>query len=130
MREAQDATTLMRTRYSAFAAGEIDYLFRTLHPEHDDLAIPESELRESLRRSTRDHKYMGLTILDAAKPDAQGLAHVLFLAKVFENGRNISFVELSAFAHDGTGWRYLSGTSRPAPRQPSEVIALRIANFA
>ncbi len=128
--EAPDAESLMRSRYSAFAVGDIDYLVRTLHADHDDLTMPEADLRESLRRSARSHKYMELTILDREAPDAQGISHVLFMAKVFENGRNLSFVELSTFAHDGVGWRYLSGTSRPAPPKPSDLQTMRIASFA
>ena len=130
LREAPNAEALMRSRYSAFATSDVDYLFRTLHPDHEDLNVPEAELRESLRRSARSHKYMGLTILDHQPPDAQGIAHVLFLAKVFENGKNVSFIELSTFAHDGVGWRYLSGTSRPAPKQSADLGAMKIDTFA
>ena len=45
------------------------------------------------------------TILDAKDE------RVLFLAGVFEKGRDRSFVELSTFARaaEGGGWRYLSG---------------------
>jgi SEC-C motif-containing protein len=130
VREAADAETLMRSRYSAFAAGEIDYLVRTLHPDHDDRELSDDALREVLRRSARTHKYMGLTILDTEPADAQGIARVLFFAKVFEQGANRSFGELSSFAHDGTGWRYLSGTARPAPKSPGDMATMRIGNFA
>ncbi len=130
LHEAPDAEALMRSRYSAFAVADVDYLVRTLHPDHDDLTMTDADLRASLRRSTRSHKYMGLTILDRQAPDAQGLAHVLFLAKVFENGKNLSFVELSSFAHDGVGWRYLSGTSRPVPKPPLDLSAMTIDAFA
>jgi len=37
--------------------------------------------------------------------DGEGIARVLFLARIFEKGREGSFVELSEFAHDGVGWR-------------------------
>src|SRR5687767_14362836 len=81
-REPPNAEALMRSRYSAFAVGEADYLLRTLHPDHDDRARADADLREELRRSARTHKYMGLTILDTAPPDEQGIARVLFCAKV------------------------------------------------
>lgn len=32
VREAETAVELMRSRYAAFATGEVDYLFRTWHP--------------------------------------------------------------------------------------------------
>ena len=56
-------------------------------------------------------------------------ARVLFHATVFEKGRDRSFVELSTFAHDGTGWRYLSGEAR-APGAPVELAALTIDTFS
>jgi len=52
----------------------------------------------------------------APNPNEQGLARVLFYARVFEKGRNRSFVELSDFLHDGTGWRYLQGQQAAASR--------------
>ena len=64
---------------------------------------------------------MGLRILDAK------MERVLFLARVFHRGRDVSFVELSDFARAEGGWRYLAGTAMPA----SDVDAdrLTIATF-
>jgi SEC-C motif-containing protein len=96
----------MRSRFAAFAVGDAEYLWRTLHAEHEDRAHAKAEALVSLKSAARALKYMRLTILDAK--DEQ----VLFLAAVFEKGSDRSFVELSTFAHDGTGWRYLAGESR------------------
>ncbi len=98
----------MRSRFAAFANGDGDYLWRTLHPEHEDRAVPKDEWARSLRSATRTLRYMRLRVLDAKG------SHVLFLASVFEKGHDRSFVERSTFAHDGTGWRYLSGETRDA----------------
>jgi SEC-C motif-containing protein len=101
----------MRSRFAAFARADAAYLWRTLHPDHEDRARAErtqterQALRE-LRDGARAHRYMRLTVLDA-RGDL-----VLFLAGVFRKGRDVSFVELSRFAHDGVGWRYLSGEGR------------------
>jgi SEC-C motif-containing protein len=108
-REAPDATALMRSRYAAFATKEIEYLWRTLDPEHDDRARPKDEVLRELRAACATHKYMGLRIVDAAPADVAGIARVLFAARVFERGKDRSFVELSEFRHDGAGWRYLRG---------------------
>ena len=40
--EPPDATSLMRSRYAAFVRGEHRYLFRTLHPEHEDHTLYSS----------------------------------------------------------------------------------------
>ena len=49
----------MRSRYSAFARGEIDYLLAT-HPEP---AVPAKQRRRSLERSCRQTRWLGLTVL-------------------------------------------------------------------
>lgn len=101
----------MRSRFAAFAVGDAEYLWRTLHPDHEDRANPKTEALASLRGASRALKYMRLTILDAKDE------HVLFLAAVFQKGKDRSFVELSTFARDGTGWRYLAGEPRRARRE-------------
>jgi SEC-C motif-containing protein len=111
----------MRSRFAAFAMGDVDYLWRTLHPDHEDRALAKDDVLRSLKAS-RSLKYMRLTILEAR--DAQ----VLFLAAVFEKGKDRSFVELSTFADAGAGWRYLSGESRDA-RELAEGAALTIESF-
>ena len=107
----------MRSRYSAFALREVEYLWRTLHPGHPDRARPKEEVLRELRAVAGSHRYPGLRVLDSRPPDETGTARVLFHARVFERGKDRSFVERSEFRHDGTGWRYLRGE----PRTPSEL---------
>ncbi|MCC6521872.1 MAG: SEC-C domain-containing protein [Polyangiaceae bacterium] len=128
-REAPDAETLMRSRYAAFARKEVDYLWRTLHPDHEDRAEDERTVKDALREACARHKYMGLRILDRRAPDEAGVARVLFLARVFEQGHERSFVELSEFAHDGAGWRYLRGRLVPVGVVAGDPEALTIATF-
>ncbi len=128
--EAPDAEALMRSRYSGFALKEVEYLWRTLHPEHPDRARPKEELLRELRAVASTHKYPGLRVLDRSlPPDTTGTAEVLFHARVFEKGKELSFVERSQFRHDGTGWRYLSGTGLPLNALPGPPESLTLANF-
>ena len=53
-RRATTAEQLMRSRYSAFARGEVDYLLQT----HD-----QSESRLALRQACRQTQWLGLSIL-------------------------------------------------------------------
>jgi SEC-C motif-containing protein len=110
-REAPDPVALMRSRYAAFALGEAEYLVRTLHGEHPDRALPRADLVRSLRGAKERLRYPSLAILDQRR--GQGTGEVLFAAGIVEHGRDCSFVELSDFAHDGAGWRYLSGILLP-----------------
>ncbi|HEX8434907.1 YchJ family protein [Archangium sp.] len=128
--EAPDAEALMRSRYSAFALGEVEYLWRTLHPEHPDRARPKDELLRELRAVARGHKYPRLHVLDRWQPpDTTGTALVLFHARVFETGKDRSFVERSEFRHDGTGWRYLAGEGLAPSALPVPPESLTLANF-
>jgi SEC-C motif-containing protein len=99
----------MRSRYAAFALKEVDYLWRTLHVDHPDRARPAEDVLRELRDACSANRYMGLRILETEEPDAKGLAHVMFAARVFRKGHDLSFVERSEFLRDREGWRYLRG---------------------
>jgi SEC-C motif domain protein len=127
--EPPDAEALMRSRYSAFALREVAYLWKTLHPEHPYRARPEADMLRELRTSAQSRQFPALVVLDRRPPDAQGVAQVLFFAKVFERGKDRSFVERSDFRHDGTGWRYHSGVLRQPGELPCAPEQLTLATF-
>jgi SEC-C motif-containing protein len=110
-REAPDPVALMRSRYAAFTRGEAEYLIRTLAAAHSDLGAPRAELVRSLRGAKDRLRYKSLTILDERRSGRTG--EVLFCARITEGAADVSFVELSDFEHDGTGWRYASGILVP-----------------
>lgn len=117
----------MRSRFSAFALGEHTYLFRTLHPDHDDHAAGQAALVAQLARNAKRTRYDVLRILDRDGPDADGIARVLFHVTMRSGGNDASFAELSSFAHDGTGWRYVAGVSRAC--RGERAAGLTIATF-
>jgi SEC-C motif-containing protein len=127
-REAPDPVSLMRSRYAAFALGEAEYLWKTLHADHPDRAEPKERALRSLRGAKDRLKYMGLTILDSRRKGMSG--EVLFCARIFERGQDRSFVELSEFAHDGIGWRYLAGSLVPLAQLGRAIEGLGIDEFA
>ena len=127
-REAPDPVSLMRSRFTAFALENVEHLLRTLAPDHPARARPAAEVLRDLRRAARAFDYRSLTILDHEGPDGSGRAQVLFLAGLFDRGKDRSFVERSQFVHDGQGFRYLSGDLRAAS-EIAEVRALRLATF-
>lgn len=122
-REAPNPKTLMRSRYAAYANKLAPYIYRTLHAEHDDRQRPEPDVMREIRDAVSTLRFMHLDVLDHEEPNEQGLARVLFHARVFEKGQNRSFVELSDFLHDGTGWRYVRGRQAAASRikSPEEL---------
>ncbi len=119
----------MRSRYSAFALREVDYLWKTLHPEHPDRSRPREDWVRELRGRASALKYPRLHVLDRRLAPPEATAEVLFYARVFESGKDRSFVERSEFRHDGTGWRYLRGDSRAPSGLPSPPESLTLATF-
>lgn len=117
----------MRSRYAAFVHGVHTYLYRTLHPDHDDHAAGPRALAAQLARNAKRTRYERLAILDRDGPDADGVARVLFHVTMRLDGKAASFAELSSFAHDGVGWRYVGGTTRAMPAQ--RATGLDIARF-
>lgn len=108
--EPPDPTSLARARYSAFALGKIEFLHRTLDDDHPDrVKYTEGHILVALRVASSSLKYMGLELRDAGDADDDGIARVLYRARIFRKGADVSFVELAEFRHDRTGWRYLSG---------------------
>ena len=98
----------MRSRYSAYALSEVDYLIAT-HP--DDSTAP-AERRRELRASCRQTRWHGLTVLFAEAgclDDLEGT--VLFEAVFSSSGERHTLKEHSLFRRrDGavTGdWLYV-----------------------
>lgn len=107
--EAPTPEALMRSRYAGFALRAVEYLARTLHPDHPDRAASPEALRRALRAACDKYRYPGLTVIDHAGDQ------VLFHARVFESGSDRSFVERSDFAREGAAWRYRAGVLVPWP---------------
>ncbi len=109
---APTCEALMRSRYAAFARKQVDYLLATSHP---DLIASHGGLdafRRDLRRSCEEHRYPGLTVVEHHQEG--DLGQVLFRARVFRKGADVSFSENSDFVREGGRWLYLSGQA-PEP---------------
>jgi SEC-C motif-containing protein len=88
----------MRSRYSAFVVGEVDYLFRTWHPKTrpDDLTLPA------------DRTWTGLVVLateDGEVGDDAG--EVEFEAHYLSGGRAGVQHEVSRFERRRGAWVYV-----------------------
>lgn len=101
--QARSAEELMRSRYSAFACGDADYLFRTWHP------------RTRPANVTIDPgiAWIGLEVIDtvAGKPD-DDLGEVEFVALFESGGRRGRLHERSRFQRRAGRWFYVDGLIR------------------
>lgn len=103
-RPAETPEALMRSRYSAFALGLGEYLVDTLASDHEDRRAPREALVRELSRVKDRQRFMGLRIVEAKDDE------VLFVARVFEKGKDRSFSERSTFVREDGAWKYASGT--------------------
>ena len=97
--EAPTAEDLMRSRYSAFALGLLDYLEETWHPSTRPLAI--APLPAGLR-------WLGLDVRRHVVQDADH-AVVEFIARSKLGGRAERLHETSRFLRENGRWFYLDG---------------------
>lgn len=107
--EAASAEALMRSRFTAFALGAVDHLWRTLHPAHSDRAPPRTDVERALAHVCRTTRFQGLRVTGTTPADVDGVATVSFAVRAFVDGKDASFSERSRFAVAEGGWRYLDG---------------------
>jgi SEC-C motif-containing protein len=105
--EASEPSRLVRARFCAFARKEVDFLWKTLHSDHPDKSRPEAEVKLELRNASQRYKYVRVHIVESRGDD------VLFVAEIYERGKEVSFRERSHFAQENGGWRYHSGEAHP-----------------
>lgn len=128
--EPPTPTALMRSRYAAFALGEVGYLWRTLHPAHPDRAQGEASFTASIRQGRAVLRFARLRVLDADSSEDGLRGRVLFHAEIYERGKERSFAELSSFEKTEDGWRYRSGENRPLPASSPGLAELRICSLS
>ncbi len=97
---AATAAALMRSRYSAFASGNIDYLIHT----HDMPPTPAQ-----LRKSMKGVVWTRL-VIDRIEHGGYGENHGVVAFRAFFSHRGVASVlpETSQFKRGSTGWIYVS----------------------
>ena len=92
----------MRSRYSAYVLGGVEYLLNTWHPD----TRPAELVLDPTQR------WLGLTVTDhrATGPDR---ASVVFTARYRWNGRGHRLQETSRFVRQSDRWWYVDGDVSP-----------------
>lgn len=102
-RAAPTAEQLMRSRYSAYALGDVDHLLRTWHPSTRPASL---QLDDDLR-------WEGLDVLARERggpfDDDGTVEFVAHHRHRFEDGHGTQH-EVSRFVRQGGRWLYLDGT--------------------
>ena len=115
---APTAEALMRSRYSAYVAGDTAYLLRTW----------ASEQRPSRLDLMKDHsEWLGLQIVrTVGGGEAETTGEVEFIARFRLTGRQGQLHERSRFRRDAGAWVYVDGDvqtsyAAPPPAAPARV---------
>ena len=110
-RKADTAVELMRARYSAYAVGNVEFLYASSGPE------ARSEFDEKTTRDwSTSAKWHGLEVLSAergGKDDVEG--EVAFVARYSANGQQCEHREHSYFKRIDGEWRFIDGTIEKNP---------------
>jgi SEC-C motif-containing protein len=104
----ETAEQLMRSRFSAYALGKVDYLIGT-RPE----AKRADESREELATYCKAVSCVGLKIIakdKGGKDDDAGV--VTFHASLQTNGRRSLHIETSTFVRENGRWVYVDGVTK------------------
>jgi SEC-C motif-containing protein len=101
----QTAEQLMRSRFSAYALGKVDYLISTRVD-----AKRADEDREELLQYCKSVSCVGLKIISKEKGEkADDTGLVTFHASLQANGRRSLHIETSSFAREQGKWVYVDG---------------------
>lgn len=103
----ESALQLMRTRYSAYALKNADYIMDTTHPDAPSQSMNHDEWRESILFFCNRTKFRGLKIVEFLEGELESF--VTFFAHLFEGDRDVSFQETSRFYRIDDRWLYHSG---------------------
>lgn len=115
------AEALMRSRYTAYVKGEIQYLIHTLLPEKR-----RADTSSSAKEWSSSSEWLGLEVKSArgGESDKEGL--VEFVARYRQNGVEHEHHEISKFKRIGGRWFFADGKVLPTftdgnrPSQNSE----------
>jgi SEC-C motif-containing protein len=110
---APTALALMRSRYTAYVRGAIDYLIET-----HDASTRKGLDRAGIAKWSKDTLWMGLEIVDTERggeDDDEGV--VEFIARGVTNGAPFAQRERSRFVRRDGLWFYVDGTVRSELRR-------------
>ena len=106
-KEPETVVALMRSRYSAYALNNVDYIVRTTHPRHPAVSENLNLWKEEILKFSLNTDFEGLEILDSKElPDR---ATVVFIARLNQEGEDATFTERSFFAKVDGKWLYVNG---------------------
>lgn len=105
----------MRSRFTAYVAGNVEHLYRTTHPENEAVqGVDRARFDVGTLAYCKRVNFTGLDVAQTWPEDDAGVARVLFTARYEVGGEASSFTERSNFVRLDGHWVYHSGTEQGA----------------
>jgi SEC-C motif-containing protein len=99
----------MRSRYTAYALGDVLHLIRTTDPEGPHHRADRGTWAEELRAYCAAVDFVALEVLDASAEGDEGFVH--FRAHLEQRGQRSVQEERSRFRRRKRRWLYTDGTA-------------------
>lgn len=104
-KNAPTCEALMRSRYSAFVFGLIDYLYETTHPSHR-----AKNLKDEITFTCKSLAWTNLEVLSCWQGGTRDkVGKVSFRASFVQEGKEGLHGEHSRFKRYGKAWMYVDG---------------------
>ncbi len=102
---------LMRSRYSAYVAGDMAYIAETTHPQSPWYREDADASERELRVLTANRHYNSLMVQSSAVAEDGAAGWVTFHASItdIKDGKDLSFTEKSEFRKHNDRWLYVGG---------------------
>ena len=102
----KSALELMRSRYSAYALGLVNYIIETTHVDNPHYRRDLSAWKKELAMFCKQTRFENLEILYTQEEG--NFAVVSFKATLKQALQDVSFTEISSFKREGKKWFYLN----------------------
>ena len=104
------AFELMKSRFTAFAVQNADYIIFTTHKDNPDFTNDIKSWKADILDFSQNTNFEKLEILDFSEEDAEDTeSFVTFKATLKQYNNDISFTEKSRFLKENGKWLYVDG---------------------
>lgn len=107
VKKADNALMLMRSRYSAYAKQNAEYIIKTTHPNNEEYSNNLPQWSAAIDHFMNNTDFIDLNVHDFSENNNE--AFVIFQAVLNFKGEDCSFTERSRFIKENERWYYESG---------------------
>lgn len=107
IKNPSNALELMKSRFSAYAFAQSNYIIKTTHKENRDYSENILEWKKEIEIFSSNTNFDKLEILEFIEGKIESF--VTFRANLFQNKNDVSFIEKSRFKKEDNIWLYVDG---------------------